>query len=82
MTHEWCLTPQSAETLCALTHFETFAAVEHVGAGSGIKGRLRAFAWRIVKSGLQLINAIETGARGGDVWTRNFAFKADKPRSK
>lgn len=78
MTHEWCLTPQSAQTLCALHSFEAFAAVEHLGAGSGVKGRLRALAWSGVRTCLQLINAIETGNTGGGIWTRNFAFKADK----
>lgn len=80
MTHEWCLTPQSAATLCSLHGFENFAAAEHLGASDNIKGRVRAAAWELLRRGYQLANAIETGSSGGNIWTRNFAFKADKPR--
>jgi SAM-dependent methyltransferase len=80
MTHEWCLTPQSAATLCSLHGFDNFVAVEHLGASSSLKGRIRAAAWAILRCGYQLANAIETGSSGGNVWTRNFTFKANKPR--
>lgn len=78
MTHEWCLTPQSANTLCNLHGFREFEAVEHLGAGEQLKGKLRSLAWTFVRKTLQLINTIETGRAGGDIWTRNFAFKATK----
>lgn len=82
MTHEWCLTPQSAQTLCALHGLQNFAAAEHLGAGSDIKGKLRSIAWHGLRTLFRTMNFIETGAWGGAVWTRNFAFKADKPRDK
>lgn len=75
MTHRWCLTPQSARTLCELVGFSEFAATEHRGISSTFAGRLRAAAWVVVRSLLQWINAIETGSKGGEVWTRNFAFR-------
>jgi len=79
MTHEWCLTPQSAQTLCTLFGLMDFAAVEHLGTGSDAKGQLRALAWRGMRTLFRAMNFIETGNFGGTVWTRNFAFKSDKP---
>lgn len=78
LTHAWCLTPESARTLCQLQGFTAYEAVEHVGAGPGIKGRLRELAWRCLKFALRAMNLIETGQTGGPIWTRNFAFKAAK----
>lgn len=79
ITHEWCLTPQSAATFCHVNGFRNFEAAEHIGASGGLSGRIRAIAWSTIRSLLRLLNAIETGFTGGQVWTRNFAFKASKP---
>ncbi|MGN6291494.1 MAG: class I SAM-dependent methyltransferase [Chitinophagaceae bacterium] len=78
ITHEWCMTPQSAATLCSLHGFKEFEAKEHLGAGNGIKGQVRKFAWFFIRGCFRLINAAETGRRGTRIWTRNFAFKAKK----
>ncbi len=80
ITHEWCLTPQSARTLCALHDFSAFDAAEHLGAEQNIKGRSRSAAWHLIKCVYRTLNFVETGCCGGKIWTRNFAFKADKPR--
>jgi len=79
ITHEWCLTPQSASTLCRLHGFIEFEAVEHLGSSQNAKGKLRSMAWYFIRSMLKMFNKIETGSSGGNVWTRNFAFKAEKP---
>jgi hypothetical protein len=82
ISHEWCLTPSSALTLCLLHHFHEFEAMEHVGYSNSIRGRLRNIIWLALKKILQFFNRIETGASGGSIWTRNFAFKANKPLNK
>lgn len=79
ITHEWCLTPQSAQTLCAVHGFENFEAVEHLGASKTIKGAFRKIAWALIKKSLRFYNFIETGFGGGNIWTRNFAFRVKKP---
>lgn len=81
MTHAWCLTPESARTLCQLHGFDAYEAVEHLGASRGIRGLLRSLAWNCLKLVMRGANLIETGQTGGSIWTRNFAFKAAKPRS-
>jgi predicted TPR repeat methyltransferase len=78
MTHRWCLTPQSAATFCQLNGFSDFAACEHLGESASWKGRVRSLLWRVVRAGLRAYNRVETGSSGGDIWTRNFAFKARK----
>lgn len=78
MTHEWCLTPQSARTLCSLHGFVGFEAAEHLGTSDSLAGKARKLAWSFVRSGFRLLNAIETGTTGGAVWTRNFAFSSRK----
>ncbi|MEO8584017.1 MAG: class I SAM-dependent methyltransferase [Flavitalea sp.] len=78
ITHQWCLTPLSAQTLCKLFGLENFEAIDHLGAGRGIAGLSRRLLWKILKGFLQIFNLIETGSSGGSVWTRNFAFKANK----
>ena len=78
ITHEWCLTPQSAATFCHVNDFSGFEVAEHVGTSDDLSGRLRAIAWSVTRSLFRLVNAIETGSAGGHVWTRNFAFKASK----
>jgi SAM-dependent methyltransferase len=80
MTHEWCLTPESARTLCSLHGMVDFKAAEHLGASSGLSGRIRSMCWHIIRGLLNVMNIIETGA-SQSVWTRNFAFcckKTDK----
>lgn len=78
ITHEWCLTPQSAEVLCRVSGLTNFECVEHLGESAGFKGNMRKVAWRLARGFLRVLNRIETGSAGGMVWTRNFAFKADK----
>lgn len=78
ITHEWCMTPKSAETLCRLCSFRRFEAKEHLGSSNMIKGKIRHAAWSVIRMGMQTLNKIETGSAGGSIWTRNFAFKADK----
>ncbi|MFD1139855.1 class I SAM-dependent methyltransferase [Larkinella insperata] len=79
ITHEWCLTPQSAQTLCKLHNFTDFEAAEHLGTSSTLSGKLRNLAWMGVRKMLQTVNQIETGRPGGHIWTRNFAFRGIKP---
>ncbi len=80
LTHEWFLTPQSARNLCTVHGFTNFEAIEHLGESKSLAGFIRKMLWSVTRWSFQLINAIETGHTGGSVWTRNFAFKANKPR--
>lgn len=82
MTHEWCLTPQSAKTFCLVNGFENFDAAEHLGTSNSLSGKLRAVLWKLCNAGFRLVNTIETGSSGGQTWTRNFAFKCSKPAAK
>lgn len=77
-THETLLNASSAENLCTLFGLQDFEAREHLGASTGMKGRLRSLAWRGVRLGMKLVNLVETGAAGSGVFTRQFCFKARK----
>jgi SAM-dependent methyltransferase len=76
-THETVLSPTSAESICRLSGLVRFAAAEHLGASSGMAGKLRLVLWRLVRVWMLLVNIIETGSGGSRVLTRNFAFKAE-----
>ncbi len=78
MTHDWCLNAGSAKTLCRLFSFREFAAAEHLGESSNLKGRARKLAWGLVRSFYCFLNLVETGSSGNGIWTRNFVFKATK----
>lgn len=77
-THETLLNASSAGNLCALFGLRDFEARENLGASAGLKGWLRGGAWQGVRLGLKLVNLIETGAPGSNVFTRQFCFKARK----
>ena len=77
-THETLLAPASAQNLCAIFELRGFEAREHLGASLAIKGRLRQWMWRILRNAVIAWNAIETASPGSGIYTRNFAFKAQK----
>ncbi len=75
-THEWCPTPSAMKTLLNVSGFSDFVAAEHLGAGRGLKGRLRGLLWRNLRKMFACATLIETGSAGHGIWTRNFAFMA------
>jgi 2-polyprenyl-3-methyl-5-hydroxy-6-metoxy-1,4-benzoquinol methylase len=78
LTHEWCPTPASAETMCKAIGYADFHAAEHLAASSRLSGLCRRLGWAVVRSILRLVNYIET-RRALDVWTRSFVFRCRKP---
>ncbi len=79
ITHEWCPTPASAETMCRAIGFVDFVADEHLAASNRISGLCRRVGWAVFRSIFRLINYIETRRPSG-VWTRNFVFCCRKPK--
>jgi 2-polyprenyl-3-methyl-5-hydroxy-6-metoxy-1,4-benzoquinol methylase len=79
-THETLLNAQSARHLCTLFGLEAFEAKEHLGTSSNWKGRARSLGWHGLRAGLKVWNLIETGSTGSGIFTRQFAFKARRPR--
>lgn len=77
-THETLLNASSARHICAVNGLTAFAAAEHLGASGSLRGRIRLCLWRLVRVGVAVANLVETGGIGSSVWTRNFAFKAEK----
>ncbi len=71
LTHLTIFTPGSLEQLFRLFDFEDFRFVETGPAPYGLRGRLRAFGWAVVKAGLNLIRRIETG-KSQAIWTENM----------
>jgi SAM-dependent methyltransferase len=73
LTHEWCPTPMSAESLCRATGFSNFCAEEHLAESQSLRGAVRRLAWSALRLGLSMTHFIETG-KNQRIWTRNFAF--------
>jgi len=79
-THETVLTPSSARNLCNLFGLKDFDAKEHLAASKSFRGFCRRLGWSVVRQLIRAVSAIETGSAGSGVFTRNFAFKAQKDR--
>jgi 2-polyprenyl-3-methyl-5-hydroxy-6-metoxy-1,4-benzoquinol methylase len=79
LTHEWCPTPASAETMCRAIGFVDFAAAEDLAASNRLSGLCRRIGWSAIRALFRLANYIET-RRPLDVWTRNFVFCCRKPK--
>lgn len=78
-THETLLAPASAANLCAVFGLTRFEAREHLGVSASLKGAVRSVLWAVIRAGIKCRSVIETGSAGSGVYTRNFAFKAQRP---
>jgi 2-polyprenyl-3-methyl-5-hydroxy-6-metoxy-1,4-benzoquinol methylase len=77
-THETVLTSSSAQNLCALFNLANFEAKEEYNTSDSIKGKVRQWGWKILRSVIRFCHLVETGSAGSGVVSRNFVFKAEK----
>lgn len=81
LTHLWCPVPESMQVFCRSSGLRWLGAHENIGASPGLKGRLRALAWRGVRAVLAVASTVETGRSGfGLPWSRTFLFVVERPR--
>jgi SAM-dependent methyltransferase len=79
LTHVWCPVPESMQVFCRASGLRWLGTYENIGASPGLKGRLRALAWRGVRGVLAAASTVETGRPCEDwTWSRTFLFVAEK----
>jgi hypothetical protein len=67
------------QVFCRSSGLSWLGAYENIGASPGLKGRLRALAWRGLRSVLATVSTLETGRSAfGLPWSRTFLFVAEK----
>jgi 2-polyprenyl-3-methyl-5-hydroxy-6-metoxy-1,4-benzoquinol methylase len=71
LTHLTIFTPGSLSQLLRLFDFDEFLFVETGPVPKGFRGRLRVFAWRVIRRCLNLVRMIEAG-KTQNVWTENM----------
>jgi len=82
LTHLWCPVPESIQVFFRSSGLRWLGAYENIGASPGLKGRLRALAWRGVRAVLAVASTVETGCSAFDLpWSRTFLFVAENPSS-
>jgi SAM-dependent methyltransferase len=82
LTHLWCPVPESIQVFCRSSGLCWLGAYENIGASPGLKGRLRALAWRGVRAVLATASTVETGRSAlGLPWSRTFLFVVERPSS-
>ncbi|MDP3673079.1 MAG: methyltransferase domain-containing protein [Telluria sp.] len=77
LTHMTYLTPGSSEQLLRAVGFAKMKFSDTGPVPVGVKGILRALAWRAVATGAGLLRRIETG-KHQRIWTENFICRAEK----
>lgn len=77
LTHMTVFTPASLEQLLRLFQFKNFCFFETKLDTPDLKGRIRAFAWWIIKFKLNLIRKIETG-KSQSIWTEAMICRCEK----
>jgi SAM-dependent methyltransferase len=81
LTHLWCPVPESMQVFCRSSGLRWLGAYENIGASPGLKGRLRALAWRGVRAVLAVASTVETGRSSfGLPWSRTFLFVVEKTK--
>lgn len=79
LTHLWCPVPESIQVFCRSSGLRWLSSYENIGASPGLKGRLRALVWRLVRAVLASASTVETGRSAfGFPWSRTFLFVAEK----
>ncbi len=81
-THEVCFEENVLGQLLKLCGFSQVEAREMgpVWGGYSFKSSIRYILWRCIRMGFRLINTIETGSPGPQVWTRVFLITAIKEK--
>jgi len=81
LTHLWCPVPESIQVFCRSSGLRWLGAYENIGASPGLKGRLRALAWRGLRLVLAGASTVEAGRSAfGLPWSRTFLFVTEKPK--
>ncbi|MCP9890268.1 class I SAM-dependent methyltransferase [Cyanobium sp. Aljojuca 7D2] len=79
LTHLWCPVPESIQVFCRASGLQWIGAYENIGASAGLKGRIRALAWRGVRTVLAAASTVETGRNTFRFpLSRTFLFAADR----
>ncbi len=77
LTHMTILSAGSSEQLLRACGFDNISFADTAPVPTGIKGVLRAIAWKFITRKASLIRRIETGKRH-KIWTENFISRAQK----
>ena len=79
LTHELAFTRESIAQLLLASGFSDVRCYEDAPVVHGLKSATRAVLWRVIRAGLRLYAATETGNASGDsILTRNLVAVARK----
>lgn len=81
LTHMTVLTPDSIRQLLSLHGFGEFEFFETGPVPNGLRGRIRSFAWWIIKKAANTVRRIEARKRQ-DLWTENLICRCTKSPEK
>ncbi len=80
ITHEICFTPASLSDVLSRCGYIVQSVWEDGPALGSVLQTLHWFTWQIVRCGIRLVNASETGSWGDGILTRNMWVLAKKRR--
>ena len=75
LTHSTILSPGSMSQLLSTTRFHDMKYSECSPLASGLKGMVRAIAWKMIRAGANSIRLIESN-KTQSIWTENFICSA------
>lgn len=78
ITHDICFTPASLNDVLSRCGYVVQSAWEDGPAAGSMKQTMHWVAWQVVRFGIRLVNAAETGSWGDGVLTRNMWVLARK----
>lgn len=79
LTHELVFTRMSISQLLFSSGFSSVQCVEDTPIPHGLKSAIRWVAWKVIRSGLRVYLAAETGDTAGDaIFSQNFLIVAEK----
>jgi len=77
-THEQAFTRESISQLLLTSGFSRVACYEDQPVAHGAKSAVRLVLWKMLRTGLRLWVAIETGSGKGCIFSQNFLVAAEK----
>ena len=81
-THELAFTRQSLTSVLKACGFADVACVEDMPVVHGAKSLLRLVLWKLLRSGLRLFVAVETGDISNGIYSQNFLTIAKTPAAR
>ncbi len=81
ITHEVCFTPSSLNDVLSRCGYSVQSVWEDGPALGSVKQTLHWFFWHVIRFGMRVINAAETGCWGDGVLTRNMWLLAKKSKN-